>query len=71
MSSRRIFLSYRREDTAPYARLLQFQLKERIPDAEVFADLDSVEPGPDADGSILQMTTSASKSQQRLSAACG
>jgi TIR domain len=47
MSSRRIFLSYRREDTAPYARLLQDQLKRRIPDAEVFADLDSVEPGAD------------------------
>jgi hypothetical protein len=47
MSSRRIFLSYRREDTAPYARLLQVELKGRIPDAEVFADLDSVEPGPD------------------------
>ena len=47
LSSRGIFLSYRREDAAPYARLLQFQLRERIPDARVFMDLDSIEPGLD------------------------
>ena len=47
LSSRGIFLSYRREDAAPYARLLQFQLRERIPDAHVFMDLDSIEPGLD------------------------
>ena len=46
-SSRGIFLSYRREDAAPYARLLQFQLSERFPDARVFMDLDSIEPGLD------------------------
>jgi hypothetical protein len=42
-----IFLSYRREDAAPYARLLQFQLSERFPDAQVFMDLDSIEAGLD------------------------
>jgi TIR domain len=47
LSSRGIFLSYRREDAAPYARLLQFQLRERIPDAPVFMDMDSIEPGLD------------------------
>jgi TIR domain len=47
LSSRAIFLSYRREDAAPYARLLQFQLRERIPDARVFMDLDSIEAGLD------------------------
>jgi hypothetical protein len=47
LSSRGIFLSYRREDAAPYARLLQFQLSERFPDARVFMDLDSIEPGLD------------------------
>src|SRR5215472_4013719 len=46
-SSHGIFLSYRREDAAPYARLLQFQLRERFPDAQVFMDLDSIEPGLD------------------------
>src|SRR5215472_6215613 len=44
-SSHGIFLSYRREDAAPYARLLQFQLRERFPDAQVFMDLDSIEAG--------------------------
>jgi TIR domain/Tetratricopeptide repeat len=44
-SSQGIFLSYRREDAAPYARLLQFQLRERFPAAQVFIDLDSIEAG--------------------------
>jgi cold shock CspA family protein len=42
-----IFLSYRRADAAPYARLLQVELRERIPEARVFMDLDSVEVGVD------------------------
>jgi TIR domain len=42
-----IFLSYRREDAAPYARLLQQKLRERLPSARVFMDLDSIEPGMD------------------------
>ena len=45
--SQGIFLSYWREDAAPYARLLQFQLSERFPDARVFMDLDTIEPGMD------------------------
>jgi len=47
VSSRGIFLSYRRADAAPYARLLQFQLRERFPDMHIFMDLDSIEPGLD------------------------
>ena len=46
-SSEGIFLSYRREDAAPYARLLQFQLRERFPNTRVFMDLDSIEAGLD------------------------
>jgi TIR domain len=46
-SSRGIFLSYRREDAAPYARLLQYLFSERIPDARIFMDLDSIEAGLD------------------------
>jgi hypothetical protein len=46
-SSRGIFLSYRREDTAPYARLLKSELSERFPDGRLFMDLDSVEAGLD------------------------
>src|SRR5215470_9032455 len=44
-SSGGIFLSYRREDAAPYARLLKYQLSERFPTAQVFMDLDSIEAG--------------------------
>ena len=46
-SSYGIFLSYRRGDTTPYARLLQSELTGRFPDAPVFMDLDSIEPGLD------------------------
>ncbi len=46
-SSWGVFLSYRREDAAPYARLLKLQLRERLPGAQVFMDLDSIEPGLD------------------------
>ena len=47
LSSGGIFLSYRHEDAAPYARLLQFQLTQRFPDERVFVDLDSIEAGRD------------------------
>src|SRR5690348_7903487 len=43
--SRGIFLSYRRADAAAYARLLQHALRDRIPDAHVFMDLDSIDAG--------------------------
>jgi chaperonin GroEL len=46
-SSQGIFLSYRREDAAPYARLLKSELREHIPDVQVFMDLDSIEAGLD------------------------
>ena len=42
-----IFLSYRRQDAAPYARLLQYRLRERFSDVPVFMDLDTIEPGRD------------------------
>jgi TIR domain len=51
-SSWGIFLSYRRQDAAPYACLLQVELRERIPDAPVFMDLDSIEAGADFAGVI-------------------
>jgi TIR domain len=47
LSSRGIFLSYRREDAGPYARLLKSELSQRIPDARIFMDLDSIEAGLD------------------------
>lgn len=42
-----VFLSYRRQDTSPYARLLKTRLAERFPGLPVFMDLDSIEPGTD------------------------
>ena len=42
-----VFVNYRREDTGPYARLLQLKLRERFPHAPVFMDLDSIEGGVD------------------------
>ena len=42
-----VFISYRREDAGPYARLLKMQLSERLPDAQAFMDLDSIEAGRD------------------------
>lgn len=42
-----IFISYRRADSLPYARLLQVNLRDRFPDADVFMDLDSIEAGLD------------------------
>ena len=46
-SSRGIFLSYRHADTGPYARLLQRELRERIPDAPLFMDVASIAPARD------------------------
>jgi hypothetical protein len=45
--SRGIFINYRREDTGPYARLMQVRFGQCFPDAPVFIDLDSIEAGVD------------------------
>jgi len=42
-----VFISYRRCDAGPYARLLQVQLSRRLPGTPVFMDLDSIEAGAD------------------------
>jgi hypothetical protein len=47
MQSRGVFISYRREDAGPYARLLKEHVSNRFPDAPVFMDLDSIEAGLD------------------------
>lgn len=41
----RVFISYRRTDAGPYARLLQVRFSERFPGTPVFMDLDSIEAG--------------------------
>ena len=42
-----VFISYRRCDACPYARLLQVQLNRCLPHTPVFMDLDSIEAGAD------------------------
>jgi hypothetical protein len=43
----RIFLNYRREDTAGYAGRLYDALVSRFPADQVFIDIDAIEPGVD------------------------
>lgn len=47
-----VFISYRREDAAAEARLLRFHLRQRLPQARTFMDVDSIEPGRDFDQAI-------------------
>jgi len=56
--SQGIFISYRRADATPYARLLKSELAGRFPDARVFMDLDSIEPGLDFGEVIRQAVDS-------------
>ncbi len=42
-----VFISYRRSDAGPYARLLLVQLGQHLHGATVFMDLDSIEAGTD------------------------
>jgi hypothetical protein len=46
-SSGGVFISYRRQDTAPYARLLREELSRRVGPSQVFMDVDSIEVGVD------------------------
>jgi len=46
-SPRGVFISYRRNDTGPYARLMKDRLRRRFPQTQVFMDLDSIEAGLD------------------------
>jgi hypothetical protein len=59
VSRRGVFLSYRRDDAGPYARSLHLQLSQRIPDAPIFMDLDSIEPGLDFAEVIEDAVTSS------------
>lgn len=55
-----IFISYRHADALPHARLLQVSLRERLPDARVFMDLDSIEAGLDFTKVITDALSSCS-----------
>ena len=45
--ARGVFISYRRIDACPYARMLQVRLGEHLPGTPLFMDLDSIEAGVD------------------------
>jgi TIR domain len=62
-----VFISYRRSDTGPYARLLQVGLKQRFPGTPVFMDVDSIEAGTD----FAEVITSAVQSCMVLIALIG
>jgi hypothetical protein len=42
-----IFISYRREDSAAWAGRLSDRLKSHLPSAQIFMDVDNIEPGAD------------------------
>src|SRR5262249_6610666 len=43
----KVFINYRREDTAPYAGRLYDRLTEHFGEGQVFIDIDQIEPGED------------------------
>jgi hypothetical protein len=54
MGNGRIFISYRRDDSAGYARAIYEQLVKRFSKDRVFMDVDSIEPGLPFDQVIKQ-----------------
>jgi TIR domain len=54
MGNGRIFISYRRDDSAGYARAIHEQLVKRFAKDRVFMDVDSIEPGLPFDQVIKQ-----------------
>lgn len=51
-SSGRVFISYRRQDSAAYAGRLYDRMADRFGDRHVFMDVDSIEPGVDFEAAI-------------------
>ena len=47
MEKTRIFISYRREDTAPYAGRIYDRLIQEFGPEQVFFDIDTIPPGDD------------------------
>jgi hypothetical protein len=47
VSGEKIFISYRRSDTQSHANLLRESLRNRLPDAEIFMDIESIPLGSD------------------------
>lgn len=55
---KRIFISYRRDDTAPYAGWLHDRLAQQYGASRVFKDVDSIRPGSDFPRIIAQAVAS-------------
>src|SRR5689334_19361334 len=53
-----IFISYRREDSIAYARLLHSRMTAQFGEAHVFIDVDTIEPGDDFVEAIQRMISS-------------
>ena len=51
-SSQRVFISYRRQDSAAYAGRLYDRMADRFGDRQIFMDVDSIEPGVDFEAAI-------------------
>ncbi|HEU4841010.1 MAG TPA: TIR domain-containing protein, partial [Ilumatobacteraceae bacterium] len=49
----RIFISYRRQETAPYAGRLYDELAERFGESQVFMDVDTIQAGADFEQEIV------------------
>ena len=45
--SGQIFISYRRDDAAPWARLVYTSLFKHFPQSQIFMDVDNLDPGID------------------------
>jgi len=58
MGNSRIFISYRREDSAGYAGRIYDRLKAYFPDAQIFMDVDTISPGDDFVVSIEKAVSS-------------
>ena len=59
-SERRIFISYRRDDTAPYAGWLHELLAQRFGKSNVFKDVSTVRPGMDFTKAVMEAVASSS-----------
>ena len=53
-----VFISYRRQDAAPYARLLREELRKHYGPEQVFMDVDSIDAGADFADAINQSVES-------------
>jgi hypothetical protein len=54
----KVFISYRRQDSAPYTRLIRQSLAKYMNEQEIFMDIDTIEDGEDFIDSIAEAVSS-------------